>query len=416
MKHFYRAAAFLLLLFSCGNPADKTTETANADFKMYVQQLRRAGLLKNIPPAKLDSLIQKYSPAENGLKDLLAANGDLLKINVARNGRTLDEMYRKIADTIGMKYPQLKYDEVATEIIPHNPGGHDTDWVVVKMRFGQTWYERRLYYLRKWEIDDFIYRIYNRKLADEGKEERLHLVEYTCDSCAKKQDDFMGNTDVTRYGYIMLNKAQEDSLLQIPPLDMEAENEFDIYTTAQMEDELKKFEASGLAEATGETWYAQTKKTVMREAMYSKLDAYAFFDTLIATVSFDTINPFNPYQEILGSLMRISRGKFDITQINDEEENSTTHKVEFAYQGDVYSFKAERHGACLFPGILDNVNKALADQKAGGAFYTIYTDESQCMLIYLEDSQVEKVKASGFFGELQKGPSKELKDRWGSIR
>jgi hypothetical protein len=415
MKNFYFAAAFLLLLFSCGNPPAKKTEPAVSDFTKAVQQLQRAGLLKNIPQPKLDSISKKYEQAENGLQDMLAANGDLLKINVTRNGRTFDEMYKCIADTFGMKYPELKCDELTTEIIPEKPGKHDTDWVIVKMRFGNKWYERRLYYMRKWETDDFIYRIYNRKLADEGKPERLHLVEYHCAACAKAQDDFMGTTDVTRYGYLMLTKIQEDSLLNIPLLDMEQENEFAIYTTPQMEDELKKFEASGLPSAIAAPWYENTKRTIMREAVYSKMDVYDFFDTLITRINIDTTNPFNPYEEILGSLAKISRGKFDPQQISDETENPSTQKVSFMYHGNGYSFDAQRHGAYLFPGILDDVNKALEDQHAGGAFYTIYSDASQCLVIYLEDSRVEKVKASGFFGELQKGPSKEMKDRWQNI-
>jgi hypothetical protein len=402
---------FTVFIFGCGDPSDSSPAT-NA-FREDVLKMSRAGLLKNVPQAKVDSLVKIYSKdSVNGLKELLVASGDLLKINVVRNGRKLEDVYQKICDTIGMKYPELKCDEVQTSILPDEAGGNDTGWVVVKVRFGQSWYERKLYYFRDWEIDDFIYRIYNRKLADDGKPQRLHLVGYQCVNCPKTENDFMGNTDVTRYGYIMLNKTQEDTLLTIPSLEMEAENEFAIYTTTQMNAELKKFEATGLIDEIGTKWYERTKNDMMQSSVYKQEDVYDFFDTLFSYTDFDTSNPYNPYEEILNSLAAVSRGKFVPSFVSDEEGNGHTRTVQFTYDGDIYKFDAEQHGAYLFPGIIDNVNKALADHKAGGAFYTVLTSETTCRLIYLDDDKAEKAKASGFFISLEKGPSREIKDRW----
>lgn len=407
---------FLLLttlLLNCTPPADKKNQKAEDNFRKEVLKLNQAGLVKNVPQAGMDSLIEFYKKDSlNGLKDLLAASGDLLKIHVALNGRSLDEVYRRICDTIGMKYPELKCDEVNTSILPDLRSGNDTGWVLVKVRFGQTWYERKLYYFKNWEIDDFIYRIYNRKLADDGKNTRLHLVEYACTDCQKTQDDFMGNTDVSRYGFLMLKKAQEDSLLTIPSLEMEQEGEFDIYTTAEMNEQLKKFEASGLNAIPGEQWYAMAKSDMMQSSIYKQKDVYDFFDTLFSNTSFDTSNPYNPYEDILFSLSKISRGKFIPSNIIDDEISPGKRNVQFTFQYDVYKFEAEQRGAYMFPGIIDNVNKALEDHKAGGAFYTILTDDNLCRLIYLEDDKIEKAKASGFFILIEKGPSKELKDRW----
>ncbi|MEO5642824.1 MAG: hypothetical protein ABIQ40_19985 [Bacteroidia bacterium] len=406
---------FLLLIISCTTPPVESSTPGDNSFRESVLQLSHAGLMKNIPSGKIDSLITVYKKDSlNGIKELLVASGDLLKINVALNGRTLDEVYKKICDTIGMKFPELKSDEVQTSILPDLRTGEDTGWVVVKIRFGQTWYERKLYYFRDWQIDDFIYRIYNRKMADDGKNTRLHLVEYNCTNCQKKQDDFMGNTDVTRYGYLMLNKAQEDSLVNIPLLEMENENEFNIYTTAEMNEQLKKFEASGLNKVPGEQWYTKVKEDIMQSSIYQQEDIYDFFDTLFSYTDFDTSNPYNPYEDILFSLSDISRSKFIPSHITDDETAPGKRDVRFTYEEDVYEFEAEQRGAYMFPGIIDNVNKALADHKAGGAFYTILTKENICRLIYLKDEEVEKVKVSGFFPQLEKGPSKELKDRWSS--
>lgn len=403
----------ILLTFSCGNPAD-TNETKTDNFREDALRLNRAGLMKNYTGEKLDSLIGLYEKdSVNGLKEMLVASGDLLKIHVALNGRRIEDVYRAMCDTFAMKYPELKYDEIGARTVPSTPGGNDTDWVVVRIRFGKTWYERKLYYFDNWQIDDFVYRIYNRKLADEGKSQRLHLVEYSCPNCNKGKDDFMGNTDVTRYGYLMLTKAQEDSLNMITALEMESENEFNIYTTAQMNEQLNKFEASGLAETIGTKAYEAAKTDITQSSIYQQTDFYDFFDTLFSYTVFDTSNSYNPYEEILASLAKVSRGNFAPSNIEDEAVDGRTRKVRFTFEKDVYEFEAKTIDRFLFPGIIDNVNKALADHQKGGAFYTISTNDDVCALIYLEDAQVEKVKASGFFTLLEKGPSQEMKDKWG---
>ncbi|MDQ3110663.1 MAG: hypothetical protein M3R17_12285 [Bacteroidota bacterium] len=407
---------FLLAVFisGCGDPSADKKATPDY-FREDVLKLGRAGLMKNLPAGKLDSLVDIYrKDSVNGLRELLVASGDLLKINVGLNGRTLQEVYQKICDTIGMKYPELKCDEVQASLLSDDAAKKDTDWVVLKVRFGQTWYERKLYYMDKWQIDDFIYRIYNRKLADEGKPVRLHLVTYDCIGCADSLDDYMGTIDVKRYGFMMLTKAQEDSLLGVPALGMETENQFAIFTTQQMNEQLTKFEASGLVDVIGTKWYEKAKKDVMQSALYDQRELYEFFDTLFSSTILDTGNSYNPYEEILVSLAKVSRGKFNPTAITDDEETKYTRKVQFTFDKDVYQFEAQQRGGFLFPGIIDNVNKALSDHNAGGAFYTVSTKDNFCMLIYIDDDKVEKVKASGLFMEFEKGPSLELKERWSS--
>lgn len=413
MKLHYLILCLPILLLSCGNPSEKENSVKADLFREDVLKIRNSGLLKNVSDTKLDSLIKIFqTDSVNGLKNLLVASGDLLKIHVKLNGRTLQDVYQKICDTIGMKFPELKCDEVQSFTLPNQENGKDTGWVMVRLRFGQNWYERKMYYFRDWEIDDFIYRIYNRMLADAGKQERLHLVEYTCLECAKTQDDFMGTTDVTKYGFLLLNKTQEDSLLLIHNLEMEQENEFLVFTSKQMDEQLSKFESTGLIEEIGTAWYDRVKTDIHQSSIYSMEDFYDFFDTLFSKTNFDTLNDYNPYQEVLGSLAKISRGKFNPTEILDEISTTSTHNVQFNFQGDVYKFEAEARGKYLFPGIIDNVNKALEDHKTGGAFYTILTRDNVCMLVYLDDKKAEKAKASGFFSEFTKGPSQELKDRW----
>jgi hypothetical protein len=416
MRFFYLIIFLPLLILSCGNPVEnKTDSTAIADpFREAVMKMRHSGLITTIPDAKLDSVIAVFKKdSVNGLKELLVSSGDLLKIHVALNGRKLEDVYQKICDTIGMRYPELKTDEVQCSFLPDKVGGKDTEWVLIRLRFGKSWYERKLYYFKNWEVDDFVYRTYNRMLADSGKQERLHLVEFTCLDCAKKQDDFMGTTDVSQYGYLLLNKMQEDSLLQIDALQMEPENEFAVYTTSQMDAELKKFESTGLVDAVGQKWYDKVKTDIHQSSIYSQEDIYDFFDTLFCKAEFDTLNDFNPYQEVLDHMAKISRGKFNPTDISDEAATKTSHTVKFGFEGDVYQFDAEQKGGLYYPGIINNVNKALEDHKVGGAFYTVLTRGNVCMLIYLDDKDADKAKASGFFAEFTKGPSLEINQKYG---
>ena len=372
MKLHYLIFILPVFILSCGEPNknENSNTVPNSDpFREDVLKIRRVGLLKNISDTKIDSLISVYKKdTVNGLKNLLVASGDLLKIHVSLDGRKLEDIYQKICDTIGAKYPELKCDEVQTSFLPTTVGGKDTEWVLVRLRFGQTWYERKLYYFRDWQVDDFVYRLFNRMLADSGKQERLHLVEFICLECAKKQDDFMGSTDVSKYGYILLTKSQEDSLLTIDRLQMEPEHEFSVFTTKEMDDQLKKFESTGLVETIGEKWYAKVKLDIYQNSIYSMQDIYEFLDTLFAKAEFDTLNDYNPYQEMLDHLSKASRGKFMPEQISDEITNASSHKVRFTFGGDVYEFDAEQKSGIYFTGIIDNVNKALDDHKTSGAF------------------------------------------------
>lgn len=416
MKLHYLILSLPIFILSCGEPSEKTnndTLLITDSFREDVLKLRSVGLIKNIPDNKLDSLISIYKKdSVNGLQELLVASGDLLKINVSLNGRKLEDVYQKFCDTIGARYPELKCDEVQTSILPSSSGEHDTNWVLVRLRFGTTWYERKLYYLQKWQVDDFVYRIFNRMLADSGKQVRLHFVGYNCPGCSKEVDDFMGDMDVSRYGYLLLTKTQEDSLIEMDRLRMERETEFSLFTTKEVENQLKLFESSGLVESIGVKWYSKAKTDIYQSSIYRMEDLYDFLDTLFTTVQFDTTNYYNPYQEILGNLSLISRGKFMPESISDEISSANLHKVQFTFQEDIYSFDAVQKGGIYFTGILDNVNKALEDHKTGGAFYSVGTDQQRCTLIYIEDKKLEKVKSSGFFPQLYKGASKELRDRY----
>ncbi len=403
-------------ILSCGTPTnnEKINSVTHIDpFREVVLKMRSVGLIKNISDTKLDSLISIYkTDSVNGLKELLVASGDLLKIHVRLNGRKLEQVYQNICDTIGAKYPQLKCDEVQTSIIPSAAGLKDTDCVLIRFRFGNTWYERQLYYSKNWEVDDFVYRLFNRMLADSGNKLRLHLVKFTCTDCAKKQDRYMGSTDVSKYGYIMLNKMQEDSLLTIDGLQMEPEHEFSLFTSQEVDAQLKKFEATGLVQSIGEKWYSKVKMDIHQSSIYNMQNMYEYMDTLFAQAQFDTMNDYNPYQEILQNLSRVSRGKFIPDQILDDITTSSSHKVRFTFKGDGYEFDAEQKSGLYFTGIIDDVNKALDDQKVKGAFYTVNTRDQMCTLIYIDDDKIEKVKASGFFPEINKGLPKEMKDRY----
>ncbi len=414
MNRFLLLLLFPLLSVGCGpsRNTDTTDEIPKYDpFRENVLAMRRTGLLKNVPDKELDSLINVYrKDSLNGLEELLSASGDLLEIRAELNGRTVDQVYRQVCDTIGMRWPDLKCDEVQTAFLPNFPGGNDSGWTLLRVRFGETWYERRLYYFRDWPIDELLYYLFNTRMADLGMNERLALIQFACSDCPKTESDFMGNTDTRRFGYLRVNKTQQDTLLAIRPLRIDPEDNFSIFTTAQIKTTVEQFEATGLVGSKDEGWYKLVRQEILRSSIHGKEHFYDMLDTLFCTVSFDTINPYDPYGEMLQKLSKASRGNFTPGAISDEEVNPVTRTVRFSLGSKVYERDAEQHGGLLSPEIIDDVNKALEEQKAGGAFYTVLSRDKVCILVYIEDKNVEKAKSSGLFTEFTKGAPERLKE------
>lgn len=413
MRFFIFLLALPLFLTSCGdsnnsNPKDSVTTVDQ--FREDVLSMQRAGLLKNIADKKLDSLIRIYrNDSLNGLKEILVASGDMLHMRVGLNGRPLGTVLQQICDTIGMRFPDLKCDEVQTKVIPKKPGANDTDWVVLRVRFGQTWYERKLYYFTEWPVDELLYKVYNVMMADSGISERLHMVEFTCTNCPKRDSDFLGTDDVNRIGFLRLTKAQEDALLAIPALKMERDEEFSIFTTAQMQSALEKFEKTGLTGPADQKWYSEVKQDIQQNSVHGMEDFYDFLDTLFCTVNFNEENDYNPYYEAIDRMREISRGKFNPGEIYDSEANPVVRTVRYTLNGKVYEKEYEQRTGIFDPNIIDDVNKALEEQKIPGAFYTVLTRKQVVMLVFIENNKIDQAIKSGFFTEITKGASESIK-------
>ncbi len=414
MNRFLLLLLFPLIALGCGGPTPGTKDKDIPEFDPFrenVLAMRRTGLLKNVPDKALDSLLKIYrKDTLNGLEELLAASGDLLNIRAELNGRPVEQVYRQICDTIGMRWPDLKCDEVQTSFLPDFPGGNDSGWTLLRVRFGETWYERRLYYFKDWPVDELMYYLFNTRMADLGMNERLALIQFACGDCPKTESDFMGNTDTRRFGFLRVNKTQQDTLLAMRPLRIDPEDNFSIFTTAQIKTAVEQFEATGLTGPKDKAWYKQARQDIFRSSIHGKEQFYDMLDTLFCTVSFDTINPYNPYEEMIKSLSKASRGNFRPGTVSDEEVNPSTRTVRFSLGSKVYERDAEQHGGLLSPEIIDDVNKALEEEKAGGAFYTVLSRDKVCLLVYIEDKNVEKAKNSGLFTEFTKGTPERLRE------
>ena len=408
-----------LFLISCGNnetdvKTDSDTVVQRDLFREGVDKLKRNGFLKNYSGSRLDSLVEVYrGDSMNGMNSLLVASGDLLQIGLELNGRSPLEVYKCVADTIGMNYPDLKATDVKAKYLPNDPGGKDTGWVQLEQTLGGKVYTRKLYYFEDWPVDNFMYCAYNTFLADQNKDTRLYLAQFFTNSRDTGMvDDFLGDFDVNRMGIMRLTKQQADSLLSIPELALEPEDEFSVYSSEKVEAELQKLWSTGMF--SNEKWFDTIASDVQRNSIYNQQDIIDFFDPYFATLNFDTLNPFNPYQEFLISLEDKSQGFFDPSGVGDVQVGqSPVHAVRFTMNGKVYEKDFQSMHGIESPYFLDFVNDALKDQGIKGAFYTVSMFDKVDIVTFIEDDQLDIVTKAGFFSMIEKGAASELKIIYG---
>lgn len=407
-----------LFLFSCGNenPGSKndTGVTQRDVFREGVDKLKRNGFLAAYSGTQLDSLVAIYrADSINGLSNLLVASGDMLSIGIASNGRAPHEVYKAAIDTIGMKYPDLKASAVKHKYLPNYPRGKDTGWVLLEQQIGDKWYSRKLYYFKDWPVDNFLYCAYNTFLADQNQDTRLYLAQFfTTERDTGMVDDFLGDLNISRMGLMRLTKPQADSLLNIEGLALEPQPEFDVYRSAKVDEELQKLWSTGIF--SNEKWFDTIATDVRHNSIYRQQDIIDFYDDYFATLMYDTLNPFNPYDEMLGALKMHSQGFFEPTGISDEPiGRSPVHAVRFILKGKVYEKDFQSQHGIQSPYLLDLVNDALAEQGVQGAFYSVSLFHMNAIAVFIEDNKLESVKKAGFFTTIEKGAPSELKIIYG---
>lgn len=418
-RYFYLLLFPALFLAACGDDPsdvkDDSNKVAQRDFfRESVDKLKRNGFLKAYSGAKLDSLTAVYNTdSSNGMKRMLAASGDLLQIGIALNGRSPLDVYKSVVDTIAMKYPDLKPAEVKVKFLPNDPGGKDTGWTLLEQKFGDKWYSRKLYYFEDWPVDNYLYCAYNTMLADQNKDTRLYLAQYFTNSRDTGMvDDFLGNLDVTRMGIMRLTQQQADTLMSIPELSLEPQQEFMAYNSAKVDQELQKLWATGIF--SNEKWFDTIASDVRWNTIYSHQDIIDFYDDYFATLMFDTLNPFNPYEDMLMSLQMKSQGFFEPSGVGDEPiGQSPAHAVRFTLKGKVYEKDFQSQNGIESPYFLDFVNDALAEQGTGGAFYSVSLFNQVAIAIFIEDDKLDEVTKAGFFKTIEKGAPSELKIIYG---
>jgi hypothetical protein len=310
---------------------------------------------------------------------------------------------------VGEAMPELACDSVSCSYLPEDPGGKDTGWMVMRMRVGTQLYVNKLYYFSDWPMDETFCKIYNQRLAAEKKDYRIYLVTFQCTNCIEPMNDAKIKDDIKRIGLMKLTRSQADSLLYMPGLALDPEDEFEVLSPQEKVSYVKKFEASGLVGKNDSSWYSYRRSEILGNTVYGLDQMYDFLDTLFAIVNFDTLNDYNPYEQILLDLSKVSRGHFLPDGISDEAANHTTRTVRFTFKGNVYERELEQHSGMLSPVILDDINSALEQQHVPGAFYTVLTRDNMARVIYIENDKVEKAASCGFFLEFEKGASAKLK-------
>lgn len=403
---------FALLSCSGNGPAQQNTNESDP-FREKVLRLQHSGFLKKFSARELDSLIPIYKKDSlNGLKEMLVKSGDIFTIDITLGNLAPHEKYAQMCKEVETHVPELASESVAFDYLPEDPGDKDTGWVLMTMRTKDQVYRNKLYFMKNYPIDETFGEIYNTRLSAENKDFRLYLVTFICTECTDPMNDSKIKTDFQRVGLFRMNKAQADSLQQMEGLALEPEDEFALLTPAAKVAFIKKFEASGILMKKDSSWYPYSRENIYNNTVYGEEHFYNFLDSVFFTANFDTVNPYNPYEDVLHGLAKISRGNFHPSGISDEIINQTVRTVRFTLNGKVYEADYEEHPGILDPSVIDNVNAALAEQKIPGAFYSVYTRGSICLVVYLPDANIEKAKASGLFSEFEKGASQVLKDMY----
>jgi hypothetical protein len=208
---------------------------------------------------------------------------------------------------------------------------------------------------------------------------------------------------------IRLSQSQADTLLSIPELAIDPQDEFTVFSTKTVNEELAKFEATGLIGPQDMKWFESVKTDISRNSIYSQEDILDFVDTFFCTLMFDTLNDYNPYEELITSMSMVSRGHFEPSGMSDEQVGQTNMRTfRFTFNGQVYEREMAQQNSIMCPFVIDMVNDALTEQKAGGAFYSVLTRDDVIVAVYIEDAKIDQVKQSGFFKTIEKGPSTEL--------
>ncbi len=404
-------ALLLLTVFACGDPRSrKTKEEKKLDARTEkLHQYQRLGLCGKYSIPQVDSLFEtcKDDP-RNQTRKLLVKTGAILEIDLSLEKRSCFDTYRNAFKVIGEKWPDLKCDSIELSYVYDTDNKKDTDAVLVNVQIGNTSISRRLYWFRDWEMDETFCKLFNTILTERNSPERLHLVTFECDQCTKAAISVSSDVDITRMGIMRFNKQIADSILLDPELHLDPMNEFELLTRAQTEKYLSQLLNSGLIEKTDSAQFDDIRTSARLTSVYGYEGFFEFNDSLFVRLSFDTINDFNPYENILHDLEKGSRGRFMTDGFSDERVGTEAANVRFTLKGKVYERTFEKRNGFVSPEIINWVNEALADQKADGAFYTIFTREKIAMVTFIKNDKAEQAKACGFFPLVVKGAPDQL--------
>lgn len=402
-----------LFIASCSQqPAkEKTRSPREAELHAAAQQLRTGGILVVKNDAALDSLEKVSLAADslNALQELLVRAGALLEIKLG--GDTLmnaAQLYTPEFEKLARRWPDLKAENVSGEFLPSEPGEKDTAYALARFTAAGRTYERRHDWYKDDVTDLLFYRTFNKLLADRVDSTRLFMVPYLCRDCKKSIDQREIQVDLRRFGLLRLTRVQANVALAVDDLMMEDLNEFEVYTTAQTEEALNRFAATGLLAATDSAWWRDARAAVRQTTIYAQENIFDEFARFFAIADFRSLNDYYPYGDVLLNLASVSGNLLDPTKLADEQVSPSTHVIRYQIGNQLYEKAYQQYDSIWSPELITDINTALSEQKKGAAFYTVLHKEGTLQLVLVPDAVAEKAKQSGFFTLFERGPAAAL--------
>ncbi len=252
--------------------------------------------------------------------------------------------------------------------------------------FGTKYRYKNTYYKRIKNFEGF-YKVFNAELADQLNHSRLYLLHQTPTS----------NTPRPPTALLMLTKAQGEALftsLSSQYYLRLSYEEFAKVSNTEIKEQLTQLKEIGLFDGIDEATYKKTLEEVT-ELHLSLADALLQFPNLTYQFDVELGNIENPYEELLQEFARISKGKFNPTQIKDgfDIDKGGTFEVSFVWDGKTYKVNLTVNNDWVDESFESYVNDVVVGNVTGYKFfYTPYE-----FFIFANDEQYHLLNKMGIF-------------------
>lgn len=251
---------------------------------------------------------------------------------------------------------------------------------------------KRLSYLQSYDPSfqgyEGFYRLFNKVLSEKGSNDRLYLLGYV---------DIIGSmAGRNRKVLMLLNKEQAEGLKEYAlnfSWQINKENHDDSYLASITKslDELKK---TGLFNGITQSKYDSIKESILLQNL-SIAEALQEFPNLTSQFDVEMGNIDNPYEALLNGFARISKGKFNPTDIKDgfDIEKGGQFEVSFKWLDETHKIELTVTDDWVDVNFDPFVNNLLSAKTDGYKFhYSTYE-----YYIMLNDEQYKLLEQKGLF-------------------